>query len=57
MGGNMVHRRMASGHECVVFDLNSENVQLLAVEGATGAASMDDFVAKLKKPRAAGLRA
>jgi len=53
MGGNMVRRLMANGHECVVFDLNSENVQLLAAEGATGAASMDDFVAKLKKPRAA----
>jgi 6-phosphogluconate dehydrogenase len=53
MGGNMVRRLMANGHQCVVFDLNSENVQLLAAEGATGAASMDDFVAKLEKPRAA----
>jgi 6-phosphogluconate dehydrogenase len=53
MGGNMVRRLMANGHQCVVFDLNSENVQLLEAEGATGAASMDDFVAKLKKPRAA----
>ena len=53
MGGNMVRRLMANGHECVVFDLNSENVQLLAAEGATGATSMDDFVAKLQKPRAA----
>ena len=53
MGGNMVRRLMANGHQCVVFDLNSENVQLLAGEGATGAASMDDFVAKLQKPRAA----
>ena len=49
----MVRRLMANGHQCVVFDLNSENVQLLEAEGATGAASMDDFVAKLKKPRAA----
>ena len=31
---------MANGHQCVVFDRNSENVQLLAAEGATGAASM-----------------
>ncbi len=53
MGGNMVRRLMAGGHSCVVFDLNSDNVRLLAGEGATGAASMDDFVAKLNKPRAA----
>ena len=53
MGGNMVRRLMANGHQCVVFDLNSENVQLLEAEGATGAASMDDFVAKLRKPRVA----
>jgi 6-phosphogluconate dehydrogenase len=53
MGGNMVRRLMANGHQCVVFDLNPENVQLLVKEGATGATSMDDFVAKLQKPRAA----
>ena len=40
MGGNMVRRLMANGHECVVIDLNSENVQRLAAEGASGAASM-----------------
>jgi len=49
----MVRRLMRGGHTCVVFDLNPENVQALAREGATGATSMDDFVKKLTKPRAA----
>ena len=53
MGGNMVRRLMKGGHECVVSDLSPENVQRLAGEGATGSSSLDDFVAKLKPPRAA----
>lgn len=53
MGGNMVRRLMKNGHECVAFDLNAENVRQIAAEGATGAASLDDFVSKLKPPRAA----
>jgi 6-phosphogluconate dehydrogenase len=53
MGGNMVRRLMRAGHECVVSDLSPHNVQELSKEGATGSSSLDDFVAKLKKPRAA----
>jgi 6-phosphogluconate dehydrogenase len=52
MGANIVRRLMRGGHQCVVFDLNPENVQQLAKEGATGASSLDDFVKKLSKPRA-----
>jgi 6-phosphogluconate dehydrogenase len=44
---------MRAGHECVVFDLSADNVRQLAGEGAAGAASMDEFVAKLNRPRAA----
>ncbi len=44
---------MRNGHEGVVYDLNPENVKGLAGEGATGAASIDEFVQKLTKPRAA----
>jgi 6-phosphogluconate dehydrogenase len=53
MGGNMVRRLMRDGHNCVVFDLNPDSVRQLATEGATGAESMEDFVKKLSKPRAA----
>jgi 6-phosphogluconate dehydrogenase len=55
MGANMVRRLMKAGHECVVHDLSPAAVQGLAKEGATGAGSMDDFVARLKKPRAVWL--
>jgi 6-phosphogluconate dehydrogenase len=53
MGANMARRLMHGGHECVVFDLNADSVKRLVSEGATGAASLDDFVGKLGKPRAA----
>ncbi len=53
MGANMVRRLMAGGHQCVVFDLNPENVAQLAKEGAAGAATLEEFVKKLTKPRAA----
>jgi 6-phosphogluconate dehydrogenase len=53
MGGNMVRRLMAGGHECVVFDMSADNVAALVKDGATGSSSLDDFVKKLRKPRAA----
>jgi len=53
MGGNMVRRLMRGGHQCVVFDLNPDNVKELTGEGATGAGSTEEFVKKLTKPRAA----
>jgi 6-phosphogluconate dehydrogenase len=53
MGGNMIRRLMKNGHEGVVFDLNADSVKQLAAEGAVGATSLDDFVSKLHKPRAA----
>ncbi|MCB1486459.1 MAG: decarboxylating 6-phosphogluconate dehydrogenase [Bauldia sp.] len=53
MGANMVRRLMRDGHECVVFDVSPDAVKQLVGEGAIGATSMEDFVAKLTKPRAA----
>src|ERR687891_1283976 len=53
MGANLVRRLMRDGHECVVYDVNADAVSALAAEGATGADSLDDFVAKLDPPRAA----
>jgi 6-phosphogluconate dehydrogenase len=51
MGGNMVRRLMRAGHQGVVFDRSADSVKQLAGEGATGAASLDEFVKKLAKPR------
>jgi len=53
MGANMVVRLMRAGHECVVYDVSPQAVQGLVGQGAVGAASLDEFVAKLTKPRAA----
>ncbi|MFQ5960975.1 MAG: phosphogluconate dehydrogenase (NAD(+)-dependent, decarboxylating) [Candidatus Methylomirabilales bacterium] len=53
MGANMVRRLMRGGHQCVVFDRSPKSVEQLAAEGASGAASLDEFVGKLTKPRAA----
>ena len=53
MGANMVRRLLKQQHECVVFDHNADNVAALVKEGATGAASLEEFVQKLTTPRAA----
>jgi len=52
MGANMVRRLMAAGHECVVFNKSPDPIKQLASEGATPADSLEDFIAKLEKPRA-----
>ena len=52
MGANMVRRLIKGGHDCVVFDMSRTAVAELAKEHATGAASREDFVKKLKAPRA-----
>jgi 6-phosphogluconate dehydrogenase len=52
MGANMVRRLIKAGHSCVVFDRSPEVVKQLVADGATGSTSLDDFVAKLQKPRA-----
>jgi 6-phosphogluconate dehydrogenase len=53
MGANMVRRLLHGGHECVVFDVSPDAVKMLVKEGAVGASSLDDFRAKLSKPRVA----
>jgi 6-phosphogluconate dehydrogenase len=52
MGSNMVRRLMTGGHDCVVYDVNRDAVTELSAEGATGAGSLDEFVAALVRPRA-----
>jgi len=51
MGSNMVRRLMRAGHSLVVFDRSSNAVHSLVSEGATGATSLADFVARLSAPR------
>jgi 6-phosphogluconate dehydrogenase len=55
MGANMVRRLIKAGHDCVVFDMSPKAVQELAREKAVGAASLQDLVKKLNKPRAVWL--
>jgi 6-phosphogluconate dehydrogenase len=52
MGANMVRRLMRAGHDCVAFDLDRDAVAQLAGEGAAGAASVEQLVARLDAPRA-----
>jgi 6-phosphogluconate dehydrogenase len=55
MGANLVRRLMRDGHHCVVYDVNADAVNGLQAEGATGANSLADLVAKLNPPRAVWL--
>jgi 6-phosphogluconate dehydrogenase len=53
MGANLSRRLMRNGHEVVVYDVNTDAVHQLESEGAIGTGSLEDFVSKLSKPRAA----
>ena len=55
MGANMVRRLMRAGHECVVYDINAAAVADLVKDGAIGSSSMQEFVSRLARPRAAWL--
>ena len=53
MGGNIVRRLMKHGHTTLVYDSDEKAVAALAADGAVGAKALDDFVARLAKPRSA----
>ncbi|TPQ27257.1 6-phosphogluconate dehydrogenase (decarboxylating) [Bradyrhizobium guangdongense] len=53
MGGNIVRRLMRNGHTTVVYDKDAKAVAGLAADGAVGATTLEEFVAKLEKPRTA----
>jgi 6-phosphogluconate dehydrogenase len=53
MGGNMTRRLTASGHTVIAWDRNPDAVRAAAqAKGITGAASVEDLVRQLPKPRA-----
>jgi 6-phosphogluconate dehydrogenase len=52
MGGNMVRRLLRDGHEIVAYNRTPEKTKEIEGEGAVGAYSIAELVAKLEKPRA-----
>ena len=52
MGANIARRVMKhGGHQTVVYDKNANTVAELSGDGATGATTLEDLVAKLTTPR------
>jgi 6-phosphogluconate dehydrogenase len=52
MGAGLVRRLMTDGHRCVGYDVNADAVKAVEADGATGATSIEEFVAALEQPRA-----
>jgi 6-phosphogluconate dehydrogenase len=55
MGGNMARRLMRGGHEVVGYAQDASAVEQLKKDGGGGAASLEEVVKKLRKPRAVWL--
>ncbi len=51
MGSNMVHRLLADGHECVVYNRSKAKADELAGAGAVAADSLEALVGALTPPR------
>ena len=51
MGAGIVRRLIRDGHRCVGYDLSPQAVAAVAADGAVGSDSLEDFAAKLEKPR------
>ena len=49
-----MQRLTKDGHEYVVYDVNPAAVKKIVGRGVEGAASLDDFIAKLPKPARPG---
>ena len=53
MGGNMARRLLRGGHQVVGYAADAASIASVAAEGAIGAATLDELVSKLHRPRAA----
>jgi 6-phosphogluconate dehydrogenase len=53
MGAGIVRRLMADGHRCVGYDVSAEAVKAVEADGMTGSTSLEEFAAKLERPRTA----
>jgi 6-phosphogluconate dehydrogenase len=53
MGAGLVRRLIADGHHCVGYDVSADAVNAIESDGAAGATTLEEFAAKLQKPRAA----
>ncbi len=51
MGANLVRRLAKGGHKCVVFDADKKAVARLKGPGVSSAASLEDLLERLPKPR------
>ncbi len=52
MGAGIVRRLLRDGHRCVGYDVFPDAVTAIEADGADGATSLTQFVAKLERPRA-----
>ena len=52
MGASRVRRLVKTGHDCIVYDMQAAAVEVVKKDGATGALSLQDMVAKMTRPRA-----
>jgi len=53
MGAGIVRRLTRDGHHCVGYDVSADAVRAVESEGIAGATSLEEFAAKLDKPRSA----
>ncbi len=51
MGGSMVQRLLKGGHQCVGFDASTARLAAVVDEGASGAQSLKELLARLDAPR------
>ncbi len=53
MGAGIVRRLIRDGHRCVGYDVSPDAVKAIEGDGMLGATTLEEFAAKLEKPRSA----